>query len=237
MLCDQPKGIELQKIEGIEDNKAREKVIQFIISCLPEFQNHFLNIDNEDGLTQELVYILDNNSRHQVPLYGFSREHMEYTSKGNSPQDDIGVRGIQGIIIDTISYANNKPFMVFEAKRLDSKLDHQRKKEYVVGRLKDNKYLNSGGIERFKKEIHGRDLNYVGMIGYLQTDNFDTWFNKINGWIEEEIISPSSKNLIWSTQDILLENQKNSLYYTYNSQHKCRTKEIHMCHIWVNVKN
>ncbi|WP_457748602.1 hypothetical protein, partial [Sulfurimonas sp.] len=114
------------------------------------------------------------NKENQIELMriGISREHMEYTSKGNAPQDDIAVRAKDGVIIGGINYYSNEPFIVFEAKRLNNTLGKSRKKEYVVGRVyKDsqgnNKYLNSGGMERFKKEIHGKRLKYVGMIGYM----------------------------------------------------------------------
>lgn len=230
-----------QKIEeGIKDNYAREKVVNFILECLSEFRTKFSNKNPENGLTQELVYILDNKAREKLPLCGFSREHMEDTGKGNSPQDDVGVRGVKGIVIDTVKYANNEPFIVFEAKRLDASISKQNKdrtKEYVVGFLKkDGKYNNSGGIERFKKEIHGTGLVHVGMIGYVQSDNFDIWFEKINGWIDEEINTATSGELIWENKDKLILDKKETVLNTYLSEHKCISKEkINMYHIWVDL--
>ena len=238
MFCEQPEDNVSQKLSGLSENDSIKKVLIFIEKCLPAYKKKlesFKSLNPEDGLTQELVYILDNKCRKDLPICGFATEHMEDTSKGNSRRDDIGVRAIEGITIDTISYPDNKPFFVLEAKRLDSKIGKKRKKEYVVGRVDGDKYIDSGGIERFKKEIHGVGLNYVGMIGYMQTDNFDTWFEKINTWIKEEINSPSSEGLSWSNQDELKKVKKNSLFVTHNSKHKCNTKEIDMYHIWLKL--
>lgn len=225
-----------QNLKGLKEKTSIKKVFSFIENCLPEFKENFSNIKPEDGLSQELIYILDNKSREKLPTCAFSSEHMEDTSKGNSRRDDIGVRAVKGISLYATFYPNNKPFIAIEAKRLDSKIDKKRQKEYVVGRLDESKYIESGGIERFKKQIHGVGLIYVGMIGYLQTDDFDTWLKKINNWIDEEIKESTSKDLIWEKQDKLIPNSNNTLFATYNSKHQCKTKNIDMYHIWVDLK-
>jgi hypothetical protein len=226
---------------GIRDNNAREKVIEFILGCLEEFKNKFKNKNPEDGLTQELVTLLDNETRISLPVCGFRQQPMENTDRGDSHRADIDVRAISGITINAKKYNDNEPFMVFEAKRLDSGLGKERKKEYVVGRIfKDkkgnNKYLNSGGMERFKQEIHGKNLTHVGMIGYMQTDDFDSWLKKINTYIDEEIVSLSSKELIWEEKDKLNIDKKEIIYQTFKSEHKCISeKNIKMYHIWVDL--
>ena len=116
------------------------------------------------------------------------------------------------------------------------KIVKKRKKEYVVGRYDDAKYIESGGIERFKKEIHGSGLVYVGMIGYMQTDDFDSWLEKVNNYISDEVSSPSSTELIWEEMDKLIVNNENKLFNTYLSQHKCKTKDISMYHIWIDLR-
>lgn len=235
MLCNQPNDNIEQQFNGLEKSQAIKKVFNFIEECLLEFKNKYSLFKPEDGLTQELVYILDNESREKLPLCGFSTEHMEDTTKGNSRRDDIGIRAIKGTTIHTTFYPNNKPFIAIEAKRLDSKIVKKRKKEYVVGRYDDEKYIESGGIERFKKEIHGSGLVYVGMIGYMQTDEFDSWLEKVNQYIDEEINSSTSIKLIWKEKDKLILDKKNQLFSTYISEHKCKSKEISMYHIWINL--
>jgi len=237
LQCDnKPKSYVTQKLEGLSDNTSISKVFSFIEKCLPEFKIKYSLLNPEDGLTQELVYILDNESREKLPLCAFSTEHMEDSTKGNSRRDDIGIRAVKGINILTTYYPSNKPFIVIEAKRLDSKIARKRKKEYVVGRIEDKKYIESGGIERFKKEIHGRGLTYVGMIGYMQTDNFESWLEKINGYIDEEILSSSSNELNWEEKDKLILEKSNQLFSTYKSKHQCKTKDISMYHIWIDLQ-
>ncbi len=235
MLCSQLEDNTQQQFTGLLKNQSIKKVFNFIEECLPEFQAKYSLLKPEDGLTQELVYILDNEAREKLPICGFSTEHMEDTTKGNARRDDIGVRAIQGITLHATFYPNNKPFIAIEAKRLDSKIDKKRKKEYVVGREDEEKYIESGGIERFKKEIHGNGLVYVGMLGYMQTEDFDSWLEKINQYIVEEIASPSSSELIWNENDKLLRGIKNKLFSTYTSEHQCKSKEISMYHIWVDL--
>ncbi len=235
MLCTQSENYIEQNFSGIEKHTSIKKVFDFIERCLPEFKIKYSTRRPEDGLTQELVYILDKESRKVLPLYAFDAEHMEDTTKGNSRRDDIGIRAIEGITIQTEYYPYNKPFIVIEAKRLDCKITKERKKEYVVGRYDKKKYIDSGGIERFKKEIHGKGLVYVGMIGYMQTDNFSSWFTKINSWIEEEIKAPTSDNLIWEEKEKLILDKENQLFSTYLSEHKCKIKDISMYHIWIDL--
>jgi hypothetical protein len=73
------------------------------------------------------------------------------------------------------------------------------------------------------------------MIGYVQTDDFDVWFEKINSWIDEEIVSPTSSELIWKKKDKLSLDKKDKIFHTYLSEHRCKTKEIDMYHIWLDL--
>jgi hypothetical protein len=129
-----------------------------------------------------------------------------------------------GIVTD----GEQDAFFAIEAKCLDSTLPKAREKEYIIGK--------HGGIERFKREKHGMPLVHVGMIGYVQSDNFDIWFEKINGWIDEEINTTTSGELIWKNKDKLILDKKETMFNTYLSEHKCIGKEkINMYHIWVNL--
>jgi len=72
---------------------------------------------------------------------------------------------------------------------------------------------------RFFKNQKNRKLGILKDVfrGYL-----------INGWIDEEIIKPSSKDLIWSVKDRLLIDKSTNTYHTYNSTDQCKTKEVDM---------
>ncbi len=216
MFCDSNPTSSLSIIKGLPKNRSREEVINFIEKNIEIFQKEYNTTDKEKGLNQQFVLCMNNQTRDEK--FFFHHEYIEDIRRGDSAQVDLGV----------ITKGLNKAFFVLEAKRLDATLPKYRKKEYII---RDG----GGGIERFKKEVHGVGLTYVGMIGYVQTDDFDIWLKKINGWIEEEIQSPSSKELSWSSQDKLKSSKKNKVFANYNSKHKCKTKEIEMYHIWIKL--
>lgn len=176
--------------------------------------------DDEDDLTQKLVQI----SLALDSVWVFIQQRK---SKKNKFKEDIGV---------SPKHDETNIFFVLEAKRLDTRLRSEREKEYVVGRFYKSKYVDSGGIERFKKEKHGKEFIYSGMIGYVQTDEFDIWENKINTWIEDEIVSATSSELVWGEKDKLINRNKNSFVSRYYSTHNCIShKKIYLEHLWVKL--
>ena len=95
---------------------------------------------------------------------------------------------------------NMMPFFKIEVKRLTN-LGVARQKEYVIGRMGKEKYKESGGIERFKKGIHGSKLKFAGMIGYIQKEDFDYWFAEVNSWISDLI---NENGTFWKEEEINL---------------------------------
>jgi len=74
------------------------------------------------------------------------------------------------------------------------------------------------------------------MIGYIQTDDFDIWQDKINSWIDEEIKSSLSSDITWLTNDKLVEQSKDSKIAQYTSVHNRLSKtDIHLTHLWVKL--
>ena len=210
-------------------NKPVLNAIKFVEKYLEIFaqQDYFQKIRNENGLTQKLVLLL--NSKSKFEEFFFHAEFMEDTTKGNSPRVDIA------IILDE----SQKRIFAFEAKRLPAPAN-VREKEYVIGRydVKNGNYKNSGGIERFKNETHGKKLNFSGMLSYVQEENFEHWYTKINSWIDELIVS---KPETWNKKDKLTcMNTKSEKIAKYNSLHN-RKKEnspaITLFHLWIKLRN
>lgn len=224
MFCDNKLSFSsYQLLTGLPKNRFVEETIIFIEENIDKFKNQNNLTEKEKGLNQQFVICM--NSQIKDEAFIFHHEYIESTSRGDSPQVDIGV-----IIRD-----EQKAFFVLEAKRLTAtSLPKERTKEYVVGRSKKDKYIDSGAIERFKKEIHGVGLSNVGIIGYIQTDDYDTWLYKVNCWIKEQVQLPSSK-LTWNNDEQLYQNNSNETFSTYSSVHQCKTKEISICHIWINL--
>ncbi len=193
-----------------EDNPLHILAIKFVENILLYLTQ---DDEREDALTERLIQLSIFN---QNPIrWALVRENVNK----HKSSEDIGV-----------SHKSNKhkTIFVFEAKRLDSTLPKAREKEYIIG--------TKGGIERFKRDKHGKDLDYAGMIGYVQTDDFDTWKDKINSWIGEEIRSQSSSDLIWITNDKLVEENQNAKIAQYSSIHNRLSKiDITLTHLWVKL--
>jgi len=214
LLSDNKPIITFSRLENWTENESIDRVIFLIEENLELFKQEYCISSNETDLNQNFALCM--NSRAKDELFGFSNEYKDII-KATPHKVDFGI----------VPDGETDAFFVIEAKRLDNSLPKPRKKEYIIG--------NMGGIERFKNQKHGGDLTHVGMIGYVQTDNFDTWISKINNWIKEEIEAPTSDNLVWEEQDKLRTDKESKLFTTYISQHQCITKEISIYHIWVDL--
>ena len=195
-----------------EDKPLHILAVEFIENILLDLVQ---DDKREDALTEKLIQLSIFN---QNPIrWALVREKVNK----HKFSEDIGV-----------SHRSNKHknIFVFEAKRLDNTLEKSREREYVIGL--------TGGIERFKKEKHAKDLLHAGMIGYVQTDDFNTWENKINTWISDEIIKPSSSTLIWDNTDKLFKKNQTTQITKYTSSHICISKkQINLTHLWINLVN
>jgi len=214
LLSDNKPIVTFSKLENWTENESINRVIFLIEENLKLFKQKYCIFKNETDLNQNFALCM--NSRAKDELFGFSNEYKDII-KAIPHKVDFGI----------VPDGETDAFFVIEAKRLDTSLAKVREKEYIIGKI--------GGIERFKNQKHGGNLTHVGMIGYVQTDNFDTWFSKINSWIEEEIVDSTSDDLIWEKRDKLKLNTQSKLFNTYLSQHQCKTKDISMYHIWIDL--
>lgn len=196
-----------------------DMIFKYIIDNINTFRTECNHYTNEDGLNSNFVIYLNRNTKEQ--LFFFHHEYPEDPSTGQSHKVDIAV----------IPYSKDKKVtFVIEAKRLDINIEKKREKEYVIG--------NTGGIERFKRDKHGRGFLHAGMIGYMQSNDFKTWEDKINSWIGDEIKKASSKDLTWSTSDKLIKIESNLEFSKYKSCHLClSSKKILLTHLWINLIN
>jgi hypothetical protein len=235
MLSDSNQNISNGKLsQGIEIDSSIRCVIDFIESNFIEFSKKIKGeIDaNEKALTDKLCKFLNRNAN-GYPFY-FHHENIENHSSGRSPQTDIGTLSEnEKIIIGDKSYNEFDSFFSIEAKRLPTP-GHNREKEYVIGIEKPN-----GGIERFKKGIHGNNLKYSAIIGYIQNNDSNHWFLKINEWIRELI---SSDPNFWKEDDILLPEKTKqegiNKYHSKNFRTIVDKKEefIELFHFWIDIQ-
>jgi len=112
----------------------------------------------------------------------------------------------------------SKPLFVIEAKRLPP----TSKQDYVLK-----------GIGRFKIEEHAKDHDIAAMLGYVQDNGFDYWYEKINAWIDDLIVDVT-RNPRWVADDKL--NQGKALFFgEYESIHCRKTRgPIMLYHFWLD---
>lgn len=227
MLSDASETVSTGELRGPEIDSSILTVVGFVEEQLPVFSQKYINsaIKNEKGLTSGLKNLLQKEAINRKYPFMFEKDPPEEPESGHSPTPDLGAIHQTGITIDTKHYADNESFFSFEAKILGVK-DKRRQKEYVIGSDKEN-----GGIERFKKGIHGKKLRYGGMLGYVQKHDFHYWHTTVNSWIDELI---QRGEPLWDQQDKLVVNNTRTVtarYETHNSRKG--NDSIMLFHLWV----
>lgn len=206
--------------------KINNRLISFIDETLLVFQAEFktLNKSSEEELTEHLVKTLAYYASRKMPSFLFQQETIQKQGKGQNRKVDIGV---------FLHYKDDAPFFTIEAKRLPT-LPKKREKEYAIS---DNNKKISGGIERFKRNLHGVGLNESGMIAYVQSGDCTNWSNQINSWIQELIDNPSNSTLTWNDIDLLksIENKNSSVCKYQSTNTKIDGSSIVLHHYLVDI--
>lgn len=96
-------------------------------------------------------------------------------------------------------------------------------------------YVKSG-IGRFKKEKHGKGHGIAAMLGYVQKENFDHWYNEINSWIEDLIATPDG-NPSWIEQDKLHLISRVDVGEYRSTHSRINENPIILHHFWVSLFN
>jgi hypothetical protein len=176
---------------SIKKGTIKEKLIIFLEETLCKFQEHFKGKvnDSEENLNEQLGKTLSYFSKSQAFI--FQAETKQKQPRGIDRRVDIGVFR---------HFSDPNPFFTIEAKRLTTSMAKNREKEYVLG---ENPIKLSGGIERFKNNVHGVNLDHSAIIGYVQNEDGKYWYNTINNWIQELIDGKIQSPLNWISNDLL----------------------------------
>ncbi len=237
MLADIHRSAESGKIIGPEIDASIIAVVVCVERVLIDFSNKYTNseIKNEKGLTQKLINMLAVHALHEYHPFRFEKEYMEVPERGDSPQIDIAAISTleEGIAVGAKTY-EGESFFSMEAKRL-AKLGSNRLMEYLIGRSEKGKYNSCGGVERFKQGIHGRNLTYGAMIGYVQENDFVYWYDLINSWIDElinkKVFSPAN----WLPKDKLQKEYIKSTTAKFLSVNSRQDDSITLFHLWARL--
>lgn len=234
MLADASQNISSGMLtEGIEPDSSIKSVVEFIEIHFTKFSKKVKGeiTTSEKSLTDKLCKYFNRNAGN-YPFY-FHHENVENHASGLSPQTDIGTLSKEEkLTVGDRSYGEFDSFFSIEAKRLPTP-GQTREKEYVIGKDRP-----SGGIERFKKRIHGRNLKFASVIGYIQEEDVNHWFLKINDWISELI---NSNPDLWKEDDKLTkkDTKLNGLnkFISKNIRPKKNEKEefITLFHFWIQL--
>ncbi len=96
-------------------------------------------------------------------------------------------------------------------------------------------YVNSG-IGRFKNKEHGKNHDIAAMLGYVQKEDFNYWYGKVNSWIDDLIANPNDC-IGWSEQDKITIIQVLE-FGEYKSTHsRIKINPITLYHFWINLCN
>ncbi len=227
----------LGKITGPEPDESILSVVEFVEDHLIDFSKKYAdsNIRNEIGLTQQLVILLNIYATKEKYPFWFHPDYMEIPERGDSPRVDIGTisKEEEGVVIESKTYAS-KSFFSLEAKRL-GELGSKRSKEYLIGRREKGKYINTGGVERFKQGIHGGSLKYGAIIGYVQTFDFVCWHDRIDSWIDDLIEKKLHSPVSWSPDDKLIRENIKSKTARFVSKNSRRNDYITLFHLWTTL--
>jgi hypothetical protein len=181
------------------------------------------NLEQEDDITIVLRrYLCDLDSNFDFEFQTKTPEKMGGT--------DIG-------ILRKFSKQRHIPFCMIEAKRLPTPVKDKKRQEteYVCY----NNATKQGGIERFKTCKHGDKLPFSIMIGYIQEENPNHWYNKINDWINEQLTISSNSQISWLEEDRLVQDVSflKPKITKYNSTHsRINLEKINLTHYWFDLK-
>lgn len=226
---------------GLPDKKnigssSSDAVLSFVKENIVDFAqntNHYN--DSENKITRDLAVFLNQQAIDQKTVFLFIPQDYENQSRASV---DIGLypSSNAGTFFNAVYYSRTERFFCFEAKILGVN-EKFREKEYVIGHIENNKYVTCGGMERFKKCIHGKELEHAALIGYIKKQDFNYWITIINSWIEE-LVNQSS---LWNRNDLLIV-KKTSQYLQESESYNLRIEPknpmpIKLYHLWIDLRN
>lgn len=221
-------------LSSAPDGSIVEHIFAHVRSVLLEFKAK--SDENENAITNKLCKALEFK---KPPEYPYFFHHQNIEDEKENTSTDFAAFGTFAYAQDAgLEDLDDVPALIkFEAKRLSTAIPKKREKEYVIGEYENcNQKKNTGGIERFKNERHGKDVTHAGIVAYVQTDTFSNWLTKVNGWIKDEIAKPSDSNLTWDKGDLLSLQTANTGVSEYSSKsNRLSGRFIVLRHFWVEA--
>jgi hypothetical protein len=202
-------------------NDLYQLLYHFIDSVIDGFTYNGLS-DAEDDITLAMSYYLDSKSEESSDIFKFINQ---------AKKADIGV-----YIGRHYDSKNIKKLCWIEAKRLptpDCKCRDEH--EYVFVDHSQIKFRGNGGIERFKLNKHGEGFPVAIMFGYIQSNSFEYWEEKVNQWLQ------TFSSFVPSYYDELLvrisskANRFCSTHLRIDHKSKQKMNDIVIYHFWLTL--
>lgn len=173
----QPQNSKGQLAKTAVNDTLIGRTIEFIWDSLTPWRDdpERTDVDSEEELNAQLHNFLEVRSREVFPMVYFQHEQRQ----GRRRRVDIAAKPVRTVVIESVIYTKYLPLFVIEGKRLPSP-SKDREQEYVTG---DKKL--SGGIQRFKLGLHGKDHEKAVIVGYVQENSARHWYSIVNSWIAE----------------------------------------------------
>ncbi|MGB2809500.1 MAG: hypothetical protein WBC22_17290 [Sedimentisphaerales bacterium] len=197
-------------IYSLESGHHRKSVLSFIRGNIVDVSNRLLGKANINIST---LYEDDISREITNLLNDKLRELSGYLFRFEAKE------GPDILIFASPYKAFSEPLFFIEAKRLPP--------------TSSRDYVNSG-IGRFKNKEHGKNHDIAAMLGYVQKEDFNYWYGKVNSWIDDLIANPNDF-IGWSEQDkiTIIQVSEFGEYKSTHSRKKINT--ITLYHFWINL--
>jgi len=210
------------------------EIVSFIERELPIWRQRpeISQVENEPRLNQSLCLHLDRASRHNFDSIRFLQEPIQ----GSGRNADIGALPVDSITVEGITYQDYEQLLPIECKRLPTPSGSRRSDlEYVHGMPGQR----TGGIERFKHGLHGRENPRALMIAYVQAESFTHWHKLINERLAK-LADDRADSGDWSPVESLscVAPSSGTDVQRYSSRHRrhsppCCSDCVEMEHLWL----
>lgn len=225
------------KLGSVPQKRKKELILQalnlvhenLIILQNESWFSKYISV-SEDIITQELCCKMAVLSKNE----SFFFHHQIREENGRSIDFSI-------LIYDNYENVQKNTILHFETKRLPAPTNN-RKREYLMGEIKKNdkkkdknEGIKSGGVQRFKEEIHGKYHTEAVILGYIQKYSIPYFSETVNAWIDDLSANPIF-NLKWDTTEYLrmIDHNKEKGVAKLQSCHPRIDKPpILLHHLWI----
>lgn len=221
-----------------DEDRIVTRTLEFIRQQLPTWRDDPRRPRQvaEKSLNSSLCDFLDVTARTHLPMARFKHEAPQTAGR----TADIGVHGLdEATTVGAWSYGIYEPFLVVECKRLPSPDGKVREREYVSGFHANGS--PTGGIQRFKLGLHGRQVEVAAIVGYIEKYCAQDWHGEINQWLADLVRNRRIDGATWSSSESLQELMADAENTAWcDSEHSrigdCITPDIRLRHIWITIR-